>query len=604
MEGKTNTFRRRNFIKGLSAGIAGFSISACGKEPQEEEYGQMTTRKNPSTGDNVSILGYGCMRWPSADGRSAREGVGEIDQNAVNELVDYALAHGVNYFDTSPAYCRGKSERATGIALSRHPRKKYFIATKLSNFAPSTWSREASIAMYRNSLKELRTDYIDYMLLHGVGMGNGMSDLKRRYLDNGVLDFLLAERRAGRIRNLGFSYHGDIKVFDYLLSKHGQYKWDFVQIQLNYLDWKHAKQINAFNTNAEYLYGELEKRKIPAVIMEPLLGGRLSAVPHTLVPEFKRREPEKSVASWAFRFAGSFPGVLTVLSGMARPEHLRDNLKTFSPLKPLTSDEFEFLQKTADTMMEFDTIPCNDCKYCMPCPYALDIPSILLHYNKCLNERLVAESTLDPNYAKARRAYLVGYDRSVPKLRQASQCTGCDQCSPHCPQRIDIPKQLRRIDAYVKNLKRGAPLMGDVKKAFGNGKHSLVIANGTITTYDKRGIADLLHLYRTTPSVLKGALVADKAVGKAAASVLVLGGIYELYTPVLSRSALEMLSKARITVSYDRLVPFIENMRKNGMCPMEIACGDAKTPEECLEILTKKFPTRQMQPKPEAKKTP
>ena len=188
----------------------------------------------------------------------------------VNDLVDYAIAHGVNYFDTSPAYCRGKSEHATGIALSRHPRDKYFIATKLSNFSPATWSREASIAMYRNSLKELQVDYIDYLLLNGVGKGGGMEEFESRFMKNGILDFLQVVRKAGRSRNLGFSYLGDIRVFDYLLSRHDEYKWDFVQIQLNYLDWKYAKQINPRNTDAEYLYGELEKRGIPAVIMEPL----------------------------------------------------------------------------------------------------------------------------------------------------------------------------------------------------------------------------------------------------------------------------------------------------------------------------------------------
>lgn len=228
----------------------------------EESYGEMTYRTNPSTSDKVSLLGYGCMRWPTVDGKSN----GAIDQETVNELVDYAIAHGVNYFDTSPAYCQGQSERATGIALSRYPRNSYYLATKLSNFASSTWSREASIDMYRNSLKELQTDYIDYMLLHAIGQG-GMKALEDRYLNNGILDFLLEERKAGRIRNLGFSYHGDIEVFDYLLSRQDEYKWDFVQIQLNYLDWKYAKDINPRNTNAEYLYNELSKRNIPAIIM-------------------------------------------------------------------------------------------------------------------------------------------------------------------------------------------------------------------------------------------------------------------------------------------------------------------------------------------------
>ena len=424
--------------------------SAGGEVPA----GQMTYRSNPSTGDKVSLLGFGMMRLPSVGGRSAREGNEDIDQEMVNNMVDYALAHGVNYFDTSPAYCRGMSEKATGIALARHPRDTYFIATKLSNFAPATWKREEAIAMYRNSMKDLQVDYIDYYLLHGIGMGGGMEEYEKRYVDNGVLDFLLEERKAGRIRNLGFSYHGDIAVFDRLLAEHDKYQWDFVQIQLNYLDWKYAKQINPRNTDAEYLYNELAKRNIPAVIMEPLLGGRLSNVPNNIVAMLKQREPEQSVASWAFRFAGSFPDVLTVLSGMTRMEHLQDNLRTYSPLKPLTDDELAFLQQAADRMMQFDTIPCNDCKYCMPCPYGIDIPAILLHYNKCLNEGNIPESSQDENYRRARRAYLIGYDRSVPRLRQASHCIGCSQCSPHCPQRIDIPAELHRIDAYVERLKQ------------------------------------------------------------------------------------------------------------------------------------------------------
>ncbi len=309
--------------------------------------------------------------------------------------------------------------------------------------------------MYHNSLKELQTDYIDYMLLHGVGMGNdGMEEFNKRYIDNGVLDFLMKEREAGRIRNLGFSYHGDIAVFDHLLSRHDEYKWDFVQIQLNYVDWKHAKEVNERNTNAEYLYNELARRDIPAIIMEPLLGGRLSNVPDHIVSRLKQRDPERSVASWAFRYAGSHPDVLTVLSGMTYKEHLEDNLRSFCPLKPLTDEDNMFLYETADLMMQYPTVPCNDCKYCMPCPYGLDIPSILLHYNKCINECNVPASRQSENYREARRAFLIGYDRSVPGLRQASHCIGCGQCAPHCPQSIDIPAELHRIDGMVERLKR------------------------------------------------------------------------------------------------------------------------------------------------------
>lgn len=461
-----NNINRRDFLKrvGLGASVAGAALVGCesgnngitGSRTGSTDIpkDKMTYRTNPKTGEKVSLLGYGCMRWPTID-KGGAEGDGEIDQEMVNRLVDKAIEHGVNYFDTSPAYCKGKSEKATGIALSRHPRDSYFIATKLSNFAPSTWGRKESMEMYHNSFKELQTDYIDYMLLHAIGMGDGMEEYKKRYVDNGILDFLLKEREVGRIKNLGFSYHGDIKVFDYLLSQHDKYKWDFVQIQLNYVDWKHAKEVNSENTDAEYLYNELSKRNIPAIIMEPLLGGRLSNVPDHIVARLKQREPERSVASWAFRYAGTHPGVLTVLSGMTYMEHLEDNLRSFCPLKPLNNEEFDFLYDTADLMMQYPTIPCNDCKYCMPCPYGIDIPSILLHYNKCVNQGNVPESAQAKNYAEARRAFLVGYDRSVPKLRQANHCIGCRRCVSHCPQSINIPHELHRIDRFVESLKQG-----------------------------------------------------------------------------------------------------------------------------------------------------
>ena len=228
-------------------------------------------------------------------------------------------------------------------------------------------------------------------------------------------------------------------------------KWDFVQIQLNYLDWQHASKRNV---NAEYLYNELAKRNIPAIIMEPLLGGRLSNVPNHIVARLKQQRPESSVASWAFRFAGSPKHVLTVLSGMTYMEHLQDNIRTYSPLEPLTEKEKHFLYETAGLIKEYPTVPCNDCKYCMPCPYGIDIPSILLHYNKCVNEGNIPQSQQDDNYRKARQAYLVGYDRSVPKIRQANHCINCGQCNPHCPQSIDIPKELQRIDKFVETLKQ------------------------------------------------------------------------------------------------------------------------------------------------------
>ena len=453
---KNNNIDRREFLKkagssalvigglGAVAGCKGNSSAAPGATAKGAEgTGEMTYRTNSVRGDKVSILGYGCMRWPMVKDENGRD---VCDQEAIDRLIDYAIGHGVNYFDTAPVYLQGQSESATGKSLKRYPRESYYIATKLSNF--SNASRENSIEMYRKSLENLQTDYIDYYLLHSLGNEAGF---KYRFVDNGIMDFLLEERKAGRIRNLGFSFHGSREGFDEMMAYHEKYHWDFVQIQLNYVDWRHASGRNA---DAEYLQQELDKRGIQSVIMEPLLGGRLSKVPQYVADRLKERNPEGSVASWAFRFAGTHQGVLTVLSGMTYMEHLQDNVKTYSPLVPLTEDELAFLDETAAIMQKYPTIPCNDCKYCMPCPYGIDIPAILLHYNKCVNAGEVAASINDEGYRKARRAYLVSYDRAVPKLRQASRCIGCNQCMSHCPQSINIPRELQKIDRYVENLKQ------------------------------------------------------------------------------------------------------------------------------------------------------
>lgn len=469
MEEHNKNISRRDFLKivGISAAATTATatlvgckqkdgVTAGGSASTPVPIDKMTYRTSTTQKDRVSLLGYGCMRWPTIP---SPDGKGDIiDQDAVNELVDYAIAHGVNYFDTSPVYVQGWSEKSTGIALKRHPREKLFIATKLSNF--SNYSRENSIAMYRKSLEDLQTDYIDYYLLHSIG-GGGTEAFKARYINNGMIEFLLKEREAGRIRNLGFSFHGSVDTFDYALSLHDEVKWDFVQIQLNYVDWKHASKRNV---NAEYLYAELVKRNIPAIIMEPLLGGRLSNVPTHIMTRLKQRRPEDSVASWAFRFAGSPEMVLTVLSGMTYMEHLQDNIRTYSPLVPLTEDDKEFLEETAQLILKYPTVPCNDCKYCMPCPYGIDIPAILIHYNKCVNEGNVPKSRQDENYRQARRAFLIGYDRSVPRLRQASHCIGCNQCSSHCPQNINIPKELQRIDTFVEQLKQDGELENSSRK--------------------------------------------------------------------------------------------------------------------------------------------
>ena len=450
---KDKCINRRDFIKttGIAAAATTAALYGCSSRKDRSGLGavptdKMTYRLFPSLGDNTSLLGYGCMRFPFIPNPN---GPGEIpDQETINELVDYAIAHGVNFFDTAPGYMRGLSEEATGIALKRHSRDKFFISTKLSN--PTNHDFNFGVEMYENSFRRLQVDYIDYYFLHNIGT-IGPRGLVPRFIDNGLLDFLLKERETGRIRKLGWSFHGVPEGFDEALALHEKVHWDFVMIQLNYSDWKLA---TGMNVNADYLYSELEKRDVPVMIMEPLLGGRLANLPTHIVSRLKEENPDGSVASWAFRFAGGFEKVFTVLSGMTYMEHLQDNIRTFSPLVPLNEDQKEFLLETAQLMRQYPIIPCNDCMYCMPCPYGIDITGILLHYNKCINDGILPRSGNDENYRRARRAFLISYDRNVEKIRQANHCIGCKQCNDDCPQRIDIPAELHRIGEFVEQLRQ------------------------------------------------------------------------------------------------------------------------------------------------------
>lgn len=444
---------RRDFIRKSGILAAAGAVAACAPKGKAEPAAEVhVPQDRPLKTDGqmlqnypgIGTLGYGCMRWPM---KKEDDGTEHIDQEKVNALVDQAIENGVNYFDTSPVYLQGDSERATAEALNRHPRSKWLLATKLSNFADASYDN--SVLMYRRSLKIFKTDHIDYYLLHAIGSAE---DFKRRFEDTGIMDFLLAERKAGHIRNLGFSIHSQQPGFDAMMELHPKYHWDFVQIQMNYLDWTHA---GGHNTNAKYLYEELAARSIPVVIMEPLRGGGLANLNNNLAAKLKAIEPDKSISSWAFRFCGSFPGVMCALSGMTYKEHLDDNLDTFLHFKPLTQEEFDLLEEIADEQSRFPLVGCTGCQYCMPCPYGINIPGIFRFYDKTIVDETYVRSSEQKDFARARRRYLAQYDKAVETIRQADHCISCGRCTSHCPQHIRIPRELARIDAYIEAIKQG-----------------------------------------------------------------------------------------------------------------------------------------------------
>ncbi|MCQ2147893.1 MAG: aldo/keto reductase, partial [Bacteroidales bacterium] len=377
-----------------------------------------------------------------------------LDPDATNKMVDYAFAHGINYFDTAPAY--GESEKVMGVALSRHPRNSYLLATKMSNF-PSLLRGmtgvEGAKAMFERSLANLQVDYIDFLLCHSI---NNLKDFKDRFIENDVLEYLKSLKESGKIKYLGFSYHGNNADLEPVLD---YYDWDFVQIQLNYLDFKEMLNDDAEHdnsngtTDSETLYKILESRGIPVVIMEPVKGGLLASVNENLKEMMAKRHPELSPAGVALTFASTFPGVMATLSGMSNMEQLKENIATFTDFKPFNEEDNAFLQTVADLYNANPNIPCTGCEYCMPCPNGVYIPKNFSVYNTTSSQLNLPDPTNpDKDYNKKKKIFLKRYKSELKPSQMADACTKCNVCLEKCPQHIPIPKKLQQIKDLIDAL--------------------------------------------------------------------------------------------------------------------------------------------------------
>ena len=450
-----NSMTRREAIRAMMLAGAGLAASsslaaplrAAGVVPQDWKFtepakgDQVIHRSWKSLGgESISLLGMGCMRFPrKGSGRRA-----PLDQEAVNQMIDYALEHGINYFDTAPAY--GDSERATGEALSRHNRKDFLIATKMSNFSNAELG--ACQTMFANSLKNLRTSYVDYFLLHSIG---SVADFNKRFVDNGLLPWLQDQRKKGTIRHLGFSFHGSNAALKALLEM--PYNWEFVQIQLNYVDWKHMSLEDSNEPcDSETLYKMLADKGIPVVIMEPIRGGALANVSSGLKARLAERFPQLSPAGVALTFASTPKAVMCTLSGMSNMQQLMENVYTFSHFKPFDAEDNDYLMEMARLYNGNPHIPCTACRYCMPCPHGVDIPGVFGVYNAVSDELMLPDpASKGKNYKEKRKTFLKRY-ATLAKGSDASACISCNACVPKCPQHIRISEQLRMIHKLVKDL--------------------------------------------------------------------------------------------------------------------------------------------------------
>ena len=358
----------------------------------------------------LSALGMGAMRLPVVDGDDSK-----IDEAAAFAMVDEAMARGVNYYDTAWGYHNGNSELVMGKALARHPREKFYLATKFPGYDLSNMGKVEEI--FEKQLEKCQVEYFDFYLFHNVCEMNIDAYLDPKY---GTYDYLLAQKKNGRIRHLGFSAHGDYDVMKRFLEAYGK-DMEFCQIQLNYLDWDFQ--------DAKRKVELLNQWNIPVWVMEPLRGGKLASLAPEDEAKLKALRPDEGIPAWAFRYLQSIPSVVVTLSGMSNMEQMKENIATFETDKPLNETELETLHAIAQGMVKKIVLPCTACHYCTShCPQGLDIPNLLSLYNEhCFTQGgFIAPMALS----------------AIPADKQPSACIGCRSCEAVCPQGIKISEAM------------------------------------------------------------------------------------------------------------------------------------------------------------------
>ena len=357
-------------------------------------------------------IGFGLMRLPETDG--------VIDIDKVCRMVDAYLDAGFNYFDTAYVYHGGNSEKAVKEAIiKRHPRDSFTVATKLP--AWNIHSLEDRDRIFEEQMERCGVDYFDFYLLHSIEDGNNYDT----YIKYDCFNWGIQKKAEGRIRHFGFSFHGTPELLVKILDEHPEV--EFVQIQLNYADWDNPL------VHSGKLYQILSERNIPIIVMEPCKGGKLANHDDECTEILKSVRPDKSVASWAFRFVGSLPGVTTILSGMTTQDQMEDNMNTFKDFEPLSDEEKAAVDKVVEAMFRVEQVGCTACRYCVDgCPMSISIPDII----SAINTKRKFPGDMRPQFFYNG---LIARDGNG----KASDCIGCGQCEGVCPQHLPIIEILK-----------------------------------------------------------------------------------------------------------------------------------------------------------------